>query len=453
VQTLSSRSIAVVAISFLLFAMMPGEAAAQCQSSTSVEADCYKGKYVGTPQSARAWALLQSKKYKEAVEAYTRLIGANPANATYYNNRADALDSLGEKKRAIEDYTSAIKLDSRRELYYANRGGVYFDLQEFSFAIQDFEKALSLNPKYWLVRRQLARALAEAGRNEAAIEVIADLYKRNPKDNNVLLYRAVFLRNMGKLTEATAELKCERFDLAIRSGCFALRADIYQTGADLDRASADVNMALRLNAKNDYAYLVRGEIRSKQGDDLAAVLDYTKAFELDPNDVRSLLRRGDVLLRIGRETDALKDYDRAASLERKNFRELAFRKEAGEKADKIRRASLAKRAKSPIMIFFDYGLTDVVKSAEPLIEIAAEIVLKGHATAVQVTGHADVVERADNPEIATARAFAIRSALIRAGVPADKVKTAKGSPNEALIPDVKGEKEPQNRRVVLTFMQ
>ncbi len=103
------------------------------------------------------------------------------------------------------------------------------------------------------------------------------------------------------------------------------------------------------------------------------------------------------------------------------------------------------------MMFFDYGLTDVVDSAQPMIDVASRIVLKGHAAAITVVGHADSVEFKDNPEIAAARAFAVRSALIRAGVPADKIKASAGSQSETMAPESKGQKEPRDRRVVLTF--
>lgn len=452
-KTLFSRAVVFVAASFFVFATLQGEAAAQCQSTTSISSDCYTGKGQDNQHSRLGWNLLRQKKYQEAVAAYTRAIAVNPNNTSFYNNRAQALEEIGEKRKAIEDYTTAIKLAPRNDLYYLNRGYQYFELQDFAAAHADYEKALSLNPRAWLVRARVAQLHIAMERYPQALDVLNSMIAQNPQNGDIRRLRGRVFKETGKFEQALADFACETFLPRYRASCFSERAGLHLVKNDLPRASSDVSVAIRMNPGDDYAYRVRAEIKEKQGDDLGALLDYTKAVELDSVYVLAYLRRGDVLLRMGRETDALKDYDRAASLERKSVSVLAHRKEAAEKADKIRQAYLAKRAKSPIMIFFDYGLTDVVKSAEPLIEIAAEIVLKGHATAVQVTGHADVVERADNPEIAPARAFAIRSALIRAGVPADKVKTAKGSPNEALIPDVKGEKEPQNRRVVLTFMQ
>ncbi len=88
-------------------------------------------------------------------------------------------------------------------------------------------------------------------------------------------------------------------------------------------------------------------------------------------------------------------------------------------------------------------------SADEIIELASQILLDKTAASAQIVGHVDGVEFKENPDMALVRAYAIRSALIRKGVDAGRLSVAAGAETDRLVDTA--EREPQNRRVVISF--
>lgn len=101
------------------------------------------------------------------------------------------------------------------------------------------------------------------------------------------------------------------------------------------------------------------------------------------------------------------------------------------------------------MIFFDYGLTDVVSAADEIIELASQMLLDKTAASAHIVGHVDAVEFKESPDMALVRAYAVRTALIRKGVDAGSLTVTVGSQADRLVDTT--EREPQNRRVVISF--
>ena len=88
------------------------------------------------------------KEYKEALEAFSKVIELNPKNkeANYY--RGICYLYLGDIKSAISDFTQAIKLDSNWADAYNNRGLCYGYLGEVKKSVKDFEKAIALDKNF-----------------------------------------------------------------------------------------------------------------------------------------------------------------------------------------------------------------------------------------------------------------------------------------------------------------
>lgn len=129
----------------------------------------YRGSRLGQLyfERAREWSKL--KRYRRAIEDYSKSIEVEPDGAAY-NNRGIVYDQLGEHKRAIADFTKAIKIEQRPERYN-NRGIAYVKLRRFDPALKDFDAALRLRPdskdalfnrgSLFLDLRQFERAIAD----------------------------------------------------------------------------------------------------------------------------------------------------------------------------------------------------------------------------------------------------------------------------------------------------
>lgn len=431
-------------------ALSSNELAAQCAQSTNQHADCYSSKFKATKNSLIGWRFLKEKKFKEAIAAYTLAIQENPRDASNYNNRASAYDNSGDKRKAIEDYTKAIEFGPKDDLYLNNRAGVYLDLQEYRLAKTDLEKALTINPKAWIARTHLAKTLHKLGDLQASLDVVNAVFVKKPNDADFRIFRGELYRDMGRYAEAISDLRCSQI-APNSANCYILLADTLRLSGDLSKSASALDAAFKLLPNGSGVYRVRGEIKQDNRDFNGALLDYTKAVEFDPTNVLALLRRADTLVEMGQILEAMEGYDKAASVDMRSARELRFRREAQAKVDGFRQKILEHTIKSGVMIFFDYGMTDLVPSAQPLIENAVKALSQRLAKSITVIGYTDTAEFQTAPKIGNARAFSVRSALIRSGIDPDKISMRVGNPDELLVPTPAGTREPQNRRVWIKF--
>ena len=99
--------------------------------------------------AARAWfsagfLLGEQKKYKEAIDAYTKALYWNQKNYDAYNNRGNARYALNEYEASIMDYDEAIKLKDDYDIFYYNRGLAHLARDNQEAARLDFERARDL---------------------------------------------------------------------------------------------------------------------------------------------------------------------------------------------------------------------------------------------------------------------------------------------------------------------
>lgn len=100
------------------------------------------------------------------------------------------------------------------------------------------------------------------------------------------------------------------------------------------------------------------------------------------------------------------------------------------------------------MVFFRYEESSLDVKSEEVIEEAVKN--RRGSERVLVTGFCDAAEKMkDCPSLAQRRADAVKDALVRLGIDADKIATSISM--DLLVPTAEGVREPQNRRVVIGF--
>ncbi len=95
----------------------------------------------------------------------------------------------------------------------------------------------------------------------------------------------------------------------------AWRGFAYYGKGDYDRAIADYDQAISLDAKSVYAYNGRGNASQGKGDYDRAIADYDQAISLDPKDAHSYDNRGSAYNSKGEYDRAIADYDQAIRLD------------------------------------------------------------------------------------------------------------------------------------------
>jgi tetratricopeptide (TPR) repeat protein len=102
------------------------------------------------------------------------------------------------------------------------------------------------------------------------------------------------------------DTRCHR----LRQSC----CGAFRNRGGLNRALADLNRAVELDAEQAPIYANRGLVYQLRDEPENAVADFNRALELDPNNAVFLLNRGTVYLSMKDKDHALADYDRAIEL-------------------------------------------------------------------------------------------------------------------------------------------
>ena len=110
-------------------------------------------------------------------------------------------------------------------------------------------------------------------------------------------------------------------------------------------------------------------------------------------------------------------------------------------------------AKGPnYMVFFDFDRSNLSPVAQATIRQAANGARNGRVARLQVTGHADRAGAdAYNIALSLRRANTVKSELVQNGVAAQSIIVVGRGEEEPLVPTGDGVREPQNRRVVISF--
>ncbi|KAJ8788949.1 hypothetical protein J1605_022355 [Eschrichtius robustus] len=96
-------------------------------------------------------------KYDEAIECYTKGMGADPYNPVLPTNRASAYFRLKKFAVAESDCNLAVALNRSYTKAYARRGAARFALQKLEDAKKDYEKVLELEPNNFEATNELRK--------------------------------------------------------------------------------------------------------------------------------------------------------------------------------------------------------------------------------------------------------------------------------------------------------
>jgi tetratricopeptide (TPR) repeat protein len=108
------------------------------------------------------------ERWKEAVEAYGRVIAIDPDYAAAWNNLGLLHHRMGQYRRAGECYRHALGTDDRCIQAAFNLGSLHEDLGEFNIAVAWYRRAVELEPGYADAHFNLAGVLGKLGRHRGA---------------------------------------------------------------------------------------------------------------------------------------------------------------------------------------------------------------------------------------------------------------------------------------------
>ena len=244
-------------------------------------------------ERGNAWAI--QMQYDKAIADYSEAIRIDPKFAVAYFDRGNAwADGEHEHDKAIADYCEAIRLDPKHARAYYARGDSWATKREDDKAIADYSEAIRIDPKK-LARLHGPRHGLVGGprRNTTRPSPISTRPSESiPKTSRLLQMPRPRLGEEAGVRQGHRRLQRGHPDPSeIRPDAYCERGLAWQDKQEYDKAIADFNEVIRLDAEYDRAYYNRGLAwQSKQEYD-KAIADFNEAIRLDPRQAYSYHNR------------------------------------------------------------------------------------------------------------------------------------------------------------------
>ncbi len=141
------------------------------------------------------FAIQNQKKanFKNAKNAYEKIIKLNPDIISAHYNLGLVLTKLGENEKAIRCYEQVIRKNPQVADAHNNLGLIYYKLGDTKKALNYYENAIKINPNYSNAFNNIGLVYANKGQYEQAIENYnkALIFNNKHKDANKNLISAV----------------------------------------------------------------------------------------------------------------------------------------------------------------------------------------------------------------------------------------------------------------------
>jgi tetratricopeptide (TPR) repeat protein len=321
-------------------------------------------------------ALLQKRRYAEAVEQLDLIIAKQPKNADAWIARSLGREHLGELERALADVDTAIELRPNQPNLHCTRARLLDRSGMYERALAEIELALKLDPT--MVEAFYERGSIHHRRGKAQL-ALADFEQaltlvqrggRRPADLAMIhIGRGDAFLMLDELpaarraAEIALEIEPQSPDALQFAAAVAFRQERFEDAAQLIEAS------IRRAADRAAPYIVRSALRVRTGDSAGALADLDRAIELGPNLANAYNDRGALHRNEGRLVEAEVDFLQAARLDPTS---AVIQFNLGALYNALGRAEEAEAA-------FDAGLAAVPDDFDCLLGKTKSVVLRGEA--------------------------------------------------------------------------
>ncbi|XP_059968479.1 RNA polymerase II-associated protein 3 [Mesoplodon densirostris] len=233
-------------------------------------------------------------KYDEAIECYTKGMGADPYNPVLPTNRASAYFRLKKFAVAESDCNLAIALNRSYTKAYARRGAARLALQKLEDAKKDYEKLLELEPNNFEATNELRKINQALTSKENSYPEEADTMIKSAEGEKKQI------EEQQNKQQAISEK--DRGNAFFKEGKYERAIECYTRGIAADGANA------LLPANRAMAYL---KIQKYE----EAEEDCTQAILLDGSYSKAFARRGTARTFLGKLNEAKQDFETVLLLE------------------------------------------------------------------------------------------------------------------------------------------
>jgi tetratricopeptide (TPR) repeat protein len=221
-------------------------------------------------------------KTGEALQCFTNSLAVTKNNYLAWNNLGAHLLRQGRPEEALRCLTTSLQ-DRERPVNLHNTGLALKALHRSSEAVRFFAKALTLDPNYIPARMSLADALADDGKNDAAVGEYRKVLQLDPGQVDAHCNLACALAAQGKTAEAMMELQQA---LRLRPSDASTHCNLGNLLMDqgkMDEAASEYRAALRSKPGSPEIHSNLGAVLALQGQRQQAMDEFNEALRLDPD--------------------------------------------------------------------------------------------------------------------------------------------------------------------------
>ncbi len=223
---------------------------------------------------------LKAGSYSDAIDAYLKAVGYEPANAQFYYNLGLAYQFNRQKTYALEAYKSAINNNANYTNAFVAAGNIQVSLRQYDEALTNYQTAIGLEPanakahhgagNVYLKRRKFADAAV-------AFQKAVDA-NSNAGDSWVNLGRALHeqKKNKAAITALEKGMKLKLKNSYKQQGYYYLAAALNAQGQHTKAINAAEN-AIKLKATYAAAWYEKGFALMKLGKKQGAVAAFDES--------------------------------------------------------------------------------------------------------------------------------------------------------------------------------
>ncbi|TWW64474.1 RNA polymerase II-associated protein 3 [Takifugu flavidus] len=249
-------------------------------------------------------AFFRDGRYNEAIECYTRGMGADPHNPVLPTNRATAFFRLKKYAVAESDCNLAVVLDGSYVKAYARRGAARLALKKYEPALEDYETVLKLSPGNMEALCEVKKIKEILGcQGPAGVSGAAQPPEAPALDPDQQS------RVEAQQRQQEAVFHKDRGNAYFKEGKYEAAVECYSQGMEAD----SMNILLPANRAMAFLKLQRYE---------EAEEDCSRAICLDDSYSKAFARRGTARAALGRLQEAKQDFEEVLKLEPGNKQAL-----------------------------------------------------------------------------------------------------------------------------------
>ncbi len=242
----------------------------------------------------------EAGNYEEALKQYELAIRVNPGFETAkknmalcYNNYGIKLAEAGQWESAISAYKKAIELSPDIESIKRNLSTLYWNQAQYLVnigkdkdALNAYIEFLKYEPKNKDGYNNLGAIYSRLGDNKSAIAVLEYALKIDPNSEDIKTNLAIAHQKYGidLMQGRSYNLAINEFHKSLEflpnePNIYALIAMAYEKMGNLDEASRNIDLAMKIDPDNETAKKIIWNIKIQQAENYIKAKNYDKALE------------------------------------------------------------------------------------------------------------------------------------------------------------------------------